>query len=73
MAASNMHQCCLLLDLSCAGAVQTKPAFEAALEALRAAGVKLIPMDMSQVMDYSRKHTPDLMFLAYEMPRELSR
>lgn len=53
--------------------MQTKPAFEAALEALRAAGVKLIPMDMSLVMDYRHKHMPDLMFLAYEMPRELSR
>lgn len=73
MAASNVHQCCLLIGSSFAGAVQTKPAFEAALEALRAAGVKLIPMDMSLVMDYSHKHMPDLMFLAYEMPRELSR
>ncbi len=53
--------------------MQTKPAFDAALEAMRAAGVDLIPMDMSLLMDYSRKHTPDLLFFTYEMPRELAR
>ncbi len=52
--------------------MQARPAFDAALAAMRAAGVDLIPMDMSILVDYSRKHTPDLMFFIYEMYRELA-
>lgn len=56
-----------------ASAVQTKPAFDAALEAMQAAGVQLVPLDMSVLVDFSHKHTPDMLFLTYEMPRELAR
>lgn len=53
--------------------MQTEEAFAAALEALKQAGVILVPMDMSLVMDMADKDLPDELFYTYEMPRELSR
>lgn len=53
--------------------LQTEEAFAAALEALRRAGVQLVPLDMSLVMDMAARDLPDELFYTYEMPRELSR
>jgi hypothetical protein len=52
---------------------QTRGAFDAALEALKAAGIKLVEMDMSLLVDAGHKLLPDPLFYTYEMPRELSR
>lgn len=54
-------------------ACQTEEVFEAALEAMRAAGVELVPMDMDLVIQLGRKDLPDTLFYTYEYPRELSR
>lgn len=54
-------------------AAQTVDAFEAAKSALTAAGVELVEMDMSLLVDTGNKLLPDMFFYAYEMPRELSR
>ncbi|EIE27340.1 amidase signature enzyme [Coccomyxa subellipsoidea C-169] len=52
---------------------ETTGAFDAAIEALKAAGVKLVEMDMSLLVDAGNKLLPDVLFYTYEMPRELSR
>ncbi|CAL8463001.1 g2535 [Coccomyxa elongata] len=52
---------------------ETTEAFEGALDALKRAGVELVSMDMSLLVDFGNKHLPDHLFYAYEMPRELSR
>jgi hypothetical protein len=48
-------------------------AFEAALAAMREAGVVLVPMDMSLLVDMGVKELPDKLFYTFEYPRELSR
>ena len=47
--------------------------FAAALEAMRAGGVELVPMDMDLVIQLGKKDLPDTTFYTYEYPRELSR
>ena len=47
--------------------------FGAALEAMREAGVELVPMDMDLVIQLGKKELPDYIFYTYEYPRELSR
>ncbi len=52
---------------------QTIGAFDSALEALKSAGVELVDMDMSLLVDLGKKNVPDHIFYLYEMPREISR
>ena len=52
---------------------QTIGAFDSALEALKGAGVELVDMDMSLLVDLGKKNVPDHIFYLYEMPREISR
>jgi hypothetical protein len=52
---------------------QTKKVFGDALEAMRAAGVDIIPMDMGLIVDMARREMADPLFYTFEMPRELSR
>ena len=40
---------------------------------MREAGVQLVPMDMGIVVDLADKELPDLLFSAFETPRELAR
>lgn len=40
---------------------------------MRTAGVELVPMDMSLVVDTGNKELPDSLFYTFEYPRELSR
>lgn len=54
-------------------AIQTTEAFDSALEALKGAGVELVDMDMSLLVDLGRRNVPDQLFYVYEMPREISR
>ncbi len=53
--------------------MQTKTAFEAAVEALKDAGVKIVEIDMSLLESLADELTPGMMFFTYEMPREISR
>ena len=53
--------------------LQTKEAYDKALEALRKAGVELVPMDMHVLTELSERIMPDESLYTYEMPRELSR
>ena len=52
---------------------QSMDAFEAALAAMREAGVILVPMDMSLLVDMGLRELPDRLFYTFEFPRELSR
>ncbi len=52
---------------------QSMNAFDEALAALRRAGVELVHMDMSLVIDLAAVELPDLLFSTFETPRELSR
>ena len=61
------------LPVFCCGYEQTEEVFGAALEAMRAAGVELVPMDMDLVIQLGRRELPDTVFYTYEYPRELSR
>ncbi len=53
--------------------MQTIGAFKSALEALKGAGVQLVDMDMSLLVDLGKLNVPDQLFYVYEMPREISR
>jgi hypothetical protein len=53
--------------------LQTKDTFTAAIEALKKAGVELVTLDMSLLVDLGNKLVPDPLFYTFEMPRELSR
>lgn len=53
--------------------LQTKGAYDEALDALRAAGVELVSMDMHVLTELSERIMPDESLYTYEMPRELSR
>ena len=46
---------------------------KAALAAWEEAGVTLVPMDMSLVIDLGNRELPNTLFTTFEMPRELSR
>lgn len=54
------------------GSLQTVKTFEAALQALVAAGVELVEFDMGLLTAEGAEIEAELL-LAYEMPRELSR
>ena len=53
--------------------MQTKAAFEAAVGALKHAGVEIVEIDMSLLESLADELTPGMMFFTYEMPREISR
>ncbi len=54
-------------------ALQTKGAYDKALDALKKAGVELVSMDMHVLTELSERIMPDESLYTYEMPRELSR
>jgi hypothetical protein len=53
--------------------LQTKAAYDKALQDLKGAGVVLVPMDMHVLTELSERIMPDESLYTYEMPRELSR
>ena len=53
--------------------LQTKAAYDKALQDLKGAGVELVPMDMHVLTELSERIMPDESLYTYEMPRELSR
>ena len=52
---------------------QTLPAFTAALEAVVAAGVRLVEFDVGLMLAEQKLNAPDSFTYTYEMPRELGR
>ena len=53
--------------------MQTKPAFDAALQALQKAGAVLVDLDVQELLTTYRAEANAIPFYVYEMPRELAR
>lgn len=55
------------------GFLQAQPAFDAALAALKRQGVKLVELDVGDIITTYRYEAPAWTSIEYEMPRELAR
>ena len=53
--------------------MQTQPAFNAALKALKDAGAVLVDIDVGELLTIYKEEADAWPFYTYEMPRELAR